>query len=171
MGTVTLRFRFLWAFTLTAALSGAASAVPVAYDQVLNAISVAQRRVLLYTPALTDPGLTGALREAVLDTARETPVYVLTVPFFSYKLDSGVNALTLVGALVHEAQVDSRLAVLIVDHHVFVSKTLGRVPRPTDIEYLPGKVNTYLNWYKAALGSARRVSRLDAVQRIKEMAK
>lgn len=171
MGTLSFRFQLIPALTLTAALSSAASAAPVGYDQVLGAIGVAQRRVLLYTPALTDPGLTNALREAVLDTARETPVYVLTVPFFSYKPESGVNTLALVGALVHEAQVDSRLAVLIVDDHVFISKTLGRVPRPSDIEYLPGKVNTYLNWYKTALGSARRVSRLDAVQRIKEMAR
>jgi len=152
------------ALTLLLSLTGAASAAPVGYAKVLDLISTAQTRVLLYAPQMTDAALADALR---LKAIEGVPTYLVTVPYFSYQPGSTVNGLALAGARVFEANINSVEAVLIVDDKVFTGRTFGKTN--ASLQYLgnsPAVTNKQVKWFEAAARTARPLSAWNAAQRL-----
>ncbi|MFC5601363.1 hypothetical protein [Deinococcus cellulosilyticus] len=131
-------------------------------------MAVAQKRVLLYTPHFADVKLADAFRLIVLDKTRQVRVYTVTVPFFSFKPDTTVNALTLLGVATFEAQVNSKESVLVIDDYVFTSKSLGKVPYPKDIKLVPAnEADAYLKWFKTTVDKAHLIKISDIPRRIR----
>lgn len=149
---------------LGAAPAGATS-VPV--SRVIDLIGSAQKRVLVYVPYLTDPTFGDALRAAKVDRTRPgLQVIVVTVPFFAAKEDALTNALALAGLPVVEAQVSSTTGYVLVDNYLFSSKQIGRVRGAQDVRLMQaGDTNTFLKWFKEAVGAGRLVTAFEAYQR------
>lgn len=149
----------LWIGALGAS-AGASSGLP--YDQVLQLIATAQKRVLLYAPQLTDLQMADALRIKALEGV---PVVLITVPFFSYQPESTVSSLALAGIKVYEAQVNAKGSVLVIDDKTFNGQDFGRVH--VQMVYL-GSVptNTAVQWFRDAADHGKNLTWIDAARRL-----